>query len=211
MAPNCAKLRRSRQFRQSLSWSLSTLSLTAAILAGQRPSMAHPYQKGPPSMPGPVTTLCPQTVPGATGATCTSGSCGGGCNGACPTDGVQTSVTAPAITGRPIFLVFGTSVDLKNDLNISAPGLSWTLNHSYQGLDDGSNYSLGSKVLCNAADTFLYGSDDGLTLIVNAASSRSFVIQGSGPTYTSPKDTYLILYDDTANKEFVLTDQTSNL
>jgi hypothetical protein len=76
-------------------------------------------------------------------------------------------------------------------------------------LGDGSYYSLGNKVLNSSADTFFYSSDDGLTLLVNGLSSRSFTLSGS--TYVAPTDSYLVLTDDTTHAEFILTDQTNNL
>jgi hypothetical protein len=118
-------------------------------------------------------------------------------------------VAPPARTKNPVLLQYATSQELKVDLRLSAPGVKWNMNHSYQSLNEGSNYSLGNKVLSSAADMFFYSNDLGLTLLVNGTSSRVFT--GSGPTYTPPPDSYLTLTDNTTTHQLLLTDQRKKL
>src|SRR5580704_1397900 len=202
----CTRVRPRAKSQPGSPWLTLALWIAIMLLAPLQSVLAHPYSKGPPTMPPPDSGSCPQCPPGST--TCST--CTGSGNGsACPMDGTQNSVTPPMSTGNPIFLGFGTSYELATDLTLSAAGINWVMTHSYQSLGDGSYYSLGNKVLNSSADTFFYSSDEGLTLLVNGVSSRAFTLSGS--TYVAPTDSYLVLTDDTVHAEFILTDKTNNL
>lgn len=169
----------------------------------------------PPTMPD--SGQCPSVTPGPSANGCSSVGCSGS-SGNCPSTGgsggggTQNSIKGVEQTCNPVVLQYGTSYELVNDLTIPAPGMNWVLNHSYQSLSDGSDFSLGNKVNCSGADMFLYGSAGSFTLLFNAACARTFARVGSGPNYSNqPNDTYLVMTADTTNHQFVLTDQSCNM
>src|ERR1700733_975154 len=173
----------------STSWAWPIDGCTGAGCGGSGHSVTPPM---------PNNTICP----------------GCPCQGNCPWN-PASGVAGPAASKHPIIYQFGTVYEKDTDLDLSAPGVNWTLTRSYfsgGAYNPGGSTTQGNKWFNNITDKQLYGSNTGtLYIALDAGSERVFTLSGSTWNPVYPQDGYSVLTHDTTNHHFIFTDQVNNL
>jgi RHS repeat-associated protein len=174
-----------------------------ALAIEPQPALAHHVY---PLMPAPGAT-CAGPIAGS----CPCGSSGCTSSNCFVPDDATHSIAPGTTSDAPVYYSYGSAIEHVTDITLSAGGIDWSISRTFFTAISGSanSFSQGVNWSNSSADLVLYQADSSINLLAGAGSLKPFT--GTGPVYTSPADTYLLLTHDTTNSQFILTNQTNNM